>query len=428
VNVNGQFYSPPLGPGSIVLFVAMFAVVALLTWRRPAWALAALVALVPFAFARAYGETTFTLPKAELAGLAVGMLMRRTPVRPLLDAPLRPATLAWVALCVAAALDVTQAEYKLPALRELLKWLEYAAGYGLAALAMREDPQEELVARALTLGGATVFLLALIQLFTSAASVVVVDHHRVARFVGQLEGPNQLAGYFELVVPVSLALALRAHSTRALAAASLGLIGTMLTLSRAGIAGVSLASGIVLWLERRTPSVRSVATVLVVAATLGTAAVIAGGSASRFLGAGASEIQPDGHLGSRKMLWHAATTFWLAHPLLGIGGGNYELELPRAGVNDVKTHANSLYLHNLAEGGILLGGATVALIAISIGMLAGRRKRMLALGVLGGCVALALHQVVDDLFFYPKVGLEWALLMGAALGVPGDEKEDAARP
>ena len=74
-----------------------------------------------------------------------------------------------------------------------------------------------------------------------------------------------------------------------------------------------------------------------------------------------------GGVGNRDELWRAAWRMFLAHPLLGAGAGNSELDLPKFGVYGVRTHANSWYLQSLAEGGVVLFGATLALIGASIG-------------------------------------------------------------
>lgn len=111
---------------------------------------------------------------------------------------------------------------------------------------------------------------------------------------------------------------------------------------------------------------------------------------------------------------------WRDRPLIGVGAGNFELELPRYGVYGVRTHANSWYLQSLAEGGIVLLAATVALVAAILAGLSGGIVSRLRTGspwVLAGVaatVALALHQVVDLLVFYPKVGGAWWLLVGIA--------------
>ena len=112
---------------------------------------------------------------------------------------------------------------------------------------------------------------------------------------------------------------------------------------------------------------------------------------------------------------------WLARPLLGVGAGNFEFALPAYGVFGVRTHANSWYLQSLAEGGLLLFGATLALLVAVIASLTGSRplQRLRfsspwVVAALAATLALALHQIVDYLVFYPKVGSAWWLLLGVA--------------
>jgi len=102
------------------------------------------------------------------------------------------------------------------------------------------------------------------------------------------------------------------------------------------------------------------------------------------------------------------------------------LVLPAYGVVGVRTHANSWYLQSLAEGGILLFTATLALLAAAIVALVDtaplarlRRASPWVLAAFAATIALALHQTVDFLFFYPKVGGMWWLLLGTAVAALG---------
>ena len=119
--------------------------------------------------------------------------------------------------------------------------------------------------------------------------------------------------------------------------------------------------------------------------------------------------------GESRELWGAAWRMWLDRPVLGVGAGNYELELPEYGVFGVRTHANSWFLQSLAEGGALLFAATLALIAAIVWTFARELRRRASpwvLAAFAASCALVLHQIADYLVFYPKVGGSWWLLIG----------------
>jgi O-antigen ligase len=123
-----------------------------------------------------------------------------------------------------------------------------------------------------------------------------------------------------------------------------------------------------------------------------------------------------GGVGDRTELWRAARLFFVRHPVLGIGAGNYQFELAQAGLPGVRTQANSWYLQAAAEGGIVLLAATLVWIASMVRALYGSvRTSPWALAGLAATCAFILHGFVDDLVFYPKVAEAWIALV--ALGV-----------
>ena len=411
----------PLDPLAAVAFITIVLAVAFATYRRPAFGVAAMLALDPFAWAHDLGPTQITLPKAALAGLIGGLLVRRASLAALREPAARPLVFGALAILVATALTALPAVYIDAVARETLKAAEYLATFCATTVAIAADA---LAARPVTgaiLGtAAVVCVLALAQYATGAPSGALIDGRVVPRIAGPLEGPNQLAGYLDFVVPIALALALRGGRLRpvAIAVFVLATATDLLTLSRAGAIGALVAIVVAFVAVRGTTISRRFA---LPAATLGVAFVALAvrlGFASRFLSD--SEVVYENGLGSRAELWPAALRLFGTDPALGIGAGNFELRLPSAGLIGVRTHANSLYLQALAEGGIALFAATLwTIVAAAVLCLRDARRSALVAGIGAGTVGFAVHQIFDVLTFFPKVGALWWILLGiAAAGIP----------
>jgi O-antigen ligase len=133
-------------------------------------------------------------------------------------------------------------------------------------------------------------------------------------------------------------------------------------------------------------------------------------------------VAQPGSVGNRSQLWHAAIILWRAHPIFGIGAGNFEFELARAGYPGLRTHANSLYLQSLAEGGVISFTATLALVVVSIASFVRAPREPLIVAALAASIGFAIHQFFDLLVFFPKVGELWWILLALAAA-----RADAAR-
>jgi O-antigen ligase len=404
----------PLDVLSALAFAAAAIVGAIVTFRRPAWGIALLLFVDPFAFYHSIGRTTVTLPKAVLAGIVVALLVKRIPLRALWAPQARPLTIGALALVAANALSAIPATYIDVVARETLKSLEYAIVFGCCVVATVADPDLRPFRFALLGVVALVSLEALAQEFIGAPSAASVGGHVVQRIAGPLEGPNQLAGYLGLAVPVLFALALLAKDRVALGVGALASVCLVLTLSRAGIASTVASVGLILVVSRGA-NVR-----LALAAVIGTCAVALGGLTAVGGLTRVFSVQevssPDG-LATRSELWAAALALWKRSPLLGVGAGNYELDLPSTGLEGVRTHANSLYLQALAEGGVPLLAATLWTLYASIATFAkaGLRDPLL-LGIMAASLGFALHEVFDLLIFFPKIGTFWWILLGVGVG------------
>ncbi|HEX4012285.1 MAG TPA: O-antigen ligase family protein [Candidatus Cybelea sp.] len=411
-----------LDPLSAVLFAGAFVAAALIARRRPAYGLGALLLATPFDFSRDVLATTITLPKCVLLGVLLALTtvpsvwrgLRRPP-----SAPILGALLLYLVVTVASAAGAAHAG---PVARESLKWLEYAALFAVAFCCYRLDADDDALLTCAALAAIAVCISALAQEFAGAPSGLYIGSAIVPRIAGLLEGPNQLAAYCSVAAAVFGAWAIvRPLPLRALA---LGLVtfAAILTFSRAGIATLAVVFLLlVLWGGRRALTGLRPAIVGAVAGAAGCAWWAFYAHTPGVLRISLAPSAYAGGVGNRDELWRAAWRMFLARPLLGVGAGNFELDLPQFGLYGVRTHANSWYLQSLAEGGIVLFGATLALVVASIG--AFLRRPFLAslraqspwvVAAVAASIALALHQIVDDFVFYPKVAAPWLLLLGIA--------------
>ena len=412
----------PLDPPSAAFFVAALVAAAALTARRPVYGLAALALALPIAFAHDAFGTTITLPKAVLLGVLVGLStyagcaqsLRRGP------APLLLGALA--VLCIVTLLTLFDAANRGAVIRETLKVVEYAALFAVAFVCYTLDAEDAPLIGAIAIAAIGVSLSALAQEVAGAPSGLYIGPAIVPRIAGLLEGPNQLAGYCEIALATLGAWALVRRSTLLAVALGLTVCTAVLTFSRAGWIGLAVVAALLAFVggKRAWHELRP--------AMLGLVAGVAGAGGWAIyahtpgvLRASLEASRYAGGVGNRSELWHAAWRMWLAHPILGVGAGNFERTLPAYGVFGVRTHANSWYLQSLAEGGIALFVATIALLVAVIAGLAGvhplQRLRAASPWVVAGVgatLALAVHQTVDYLVFYPKVGGAWWLLLGIA--------------
>jgi O-antigen ligase len=412
----------PLDPISLLLFSAAFVAAALVTARRPGFGLCALLLATPTAFAHDIAHTTITLPKCVLLGVLLGLTCHPRALR-MLRRPSALLVLSALALYIAAvALSATNALHSLEVVRETLKWIEYAAIFVAAYLCYTLDPLDAPLVVAVAVASLAVALSALAQEFAGAPSGLYIGAAIVPRIAGLLEGPNQLAAFCTIAFAALAAWNIARPGRLVGIALAATVCADVLTFSRAGVLTLVPAAAIlVLWSGRRSwPAWRPA----IVGASVGILGGVWWAIYAHTPGVLRVSLAPSayaGGVGNRGELWSAAWRMWRDHPLLGVGAGNFELDLPLYGVYGVRTHANSWYMQSLAEGGIVLFAATLAVVGASLRAFIARplvaRLRAQSPWVaaaLAASLALSLHQVVDDFVFYPKVGGAWFLLLGIA--------------
>jgi O-antigen ligase len=411
-------WEPPhyvLGPLHALFYLAIAVAVGLLAYRRPSLGVGALIVCAPFAEARYIFDTSITVSKAALIGFVIALLVHRASLRVLAEKPVRAILLAFAAVLAAIVLSTLHAAHLDAVARELLKWIEYTAVFAAVVVGFALDPDDRPIWTALIAIGLFEVAAAVYELLFGAASGVIVAGHNVPRVAGTLEGPNQFAAWLNLLLPVLFARMLSDRNRWLIVAVALCTMAEVATLSRSGIVAALVGGAVVLLVTRpeRRVGLSFAAGAAVVIAIL-VAAGLAFGLEARFFSV-AEVPQPD-HLGTRAILWAAAIDLWRTSPLIGIGAGNFEFDLGLVGHPEVHTHANSLYLQALSETGLVGLAATLYLIWSVIATFARSfSRRPLLIGVFAANIALALHQIFDYLWFFPKVGVFWAILL--AIGV-----------
>jgi O-antigen ligase len=139
---------------------------------------------------------------------------------------------------------------------------------------------------------------------------------------------------------------------------------------------------------------------------------------------------------SRFPLIQAGMRIWGAHPVFGVGPGQYDQAVERyiqeiSGVtrlgpwglrslqNDLSHHTHCLYMQLLVEFGIGgLAGFLMFLVAAGWFLFRGRVGSPIALAGLGLLLAFSLHNLLDVTF--PSLAPEMGLLLGFSMAGAGD--------
>ena len=409
---------------------ALFALLALsgialllVTLWRPVYGLCGLILTDPFLLPVYVHGTTLTLPKVALVAVAFGLLPRVASLKSLLrDRVLQILFVAQLAFIATMVISSIHAYSHSAALRETLKATQYAATLLVAYAAYRLDPGERAVRLALVTLAFVVLVPALLQERIGAPQAEMVAGRTVQRIAGALDGPNQLAGFLGVIVPVLAAFwSLRTRIAAETLAIVLGILGCLLTLSRGGIVG--LTAGLLCvaganFVRARRGAITAVFGVYGIVSVL--AFFVFAGAAPHAVAAtfGAGGHDFNNGLGSRLDLWQGAYAMWKAHPLFGVGPGNFELTIGQF-TPGLHTHANGMFFQTLAEQGVLGLLPFLAITAASVGVFLRKLDNPLALGAIGASTALAFHQITDCIVIYPKVGVIWWIILGVAAASVG---------
>jgi O-antigen ligase len=136
-----------------------------------------------------------------------------------------------------------------------------------------------------------------------------------------------------------------------------------------------------------------------------------------------------GTAGSRLLIWQAAARMIAAHPLLGVGIGNFYAQYPRYMLPEAWREPLLYHAHNAALDfwsmlGIV-GVAAFVWLEVAFWQMALRLRRAplsqddraLLFGLMGGMAYALAHGLVDTLYFLPDLALAFMLTIGMTVAL-----------
>ena len=374
------------------------------------------------------------------------------------------ALLAYLAI---VALSIVVATSHSATLKEIIKWGEVTAAVALTLLLARTERQVRLVAWALIVAGLAEALLGYSQWAFATGSLGPGGSS--IRVFGTFGQPNPYGGYLNFALPLALALALFGRDARerwvAAAASVILLLAQGLANSRGALIGLAAAVVVIAVLGWRRERLAIVAVVFGV--PLAIIAWIGQLVPNRIANAVLNQVRVNGLTLScapnsgvndanfstveRLAHWVAGLRMFQAHPLLGVGAGNYNNAYPQYAIAcwpEPLGHAHNYYINVAAETGILGLLTFLALVAAALylgwrathpatnsrlwtklpnaptarlawllgpaGPTTRTASRALAIGFAAVIVALCIHNLTDDLFVH-AMELQFALCLGCLL-------------
>jgi len=362
---------------------------------------------------------------------------------------------ALLAYLLVVALSLLVATSRVATLKEVIKWSEVTVVVALGLWLLRSPRQVHVLVWGLIVAGVAEALTGYGQWVL--ASGALGTNGGDIRVFGTFAQPNPYAGYLNFALPLAVALVLFGTDARerwVAGAASVLILGAeVLAGSRGGLLGIVAAALVLVvvgWRRARLAALAALigAPVLLVAwvahviptrvqnALLAQFRVGGVSVCGDVTSANFSTVERVAH-------WVAGLRMFQAHPLLGVGAGNYDAAYARYACADWPEslgHAHNYYINAAAETGILGLLAFLALVAVALALgwrathprtstltsetaladdtWAGAPTRALALGLFAVVAALTIHNLTDDLFVH-GMELQFALCLACLLRLLG---------
>jgi len=233
--------------------------------------------------------------------------------------------------------------------------------------------------------------------------LVNIGGHTYLRATATFPDPHMFSFYLGLLIPLALGMFFAAEGKKLLLAFSLAilLLADILTFSRGGYLGLlagAIAIAVIFW-SRIGKKYK-----LAALAAVGLAAVVLSVSSpvsQRFFSIFNFR---EGSNQGRIETWRQAVEVVASHPLLGVGIGNYPLEIKASASYRDPIYAHNAYLDVAAETGIIAALVWIALLfsAGKIFFIKGKKDILLQMGAVS-LLIFAAHSLVETGIYSPVV-------------------------
>ena len=229
--------------------------------------------------------------------------------------------------------------------------------------------------------------------------LVNISGKTVLRATAVFPDPHMLAFYLGLLIPLALGVFMARKKNWLLVGFFLMLIADLLTFSRGGYLGLLASFGLALIISWNKIGKKYKSAVIASALIAFLILAIPNPVANRFF---SSFNLKEGSNEGRLEMWKKAQRIVLNKPLLGVGLGNYPLEIKPSADYREPIYAHNTYLDIATESGITNALIWVALLVFSLVNFLRRKNPILNMGAVS-LVIFSVHSFFETGIFSPTV-------------------------
>ncbi|MCX6761690.1 MAG: O-antigen ligase family protein [Candidatus Moranbacteria bacterium] len=249
--------------------------------------------------------------------------------------------------------------------------------------------------------------------------LVNISGRTYLRAIATFPDPHMLAFFLGMLLPLALGLFLKLKNKIYLFIFFVLLLTDLLTFSRGGylglFAGFAVAIGVLLSRLKKKHQLGA----LILVVCLGSFLIIPGPISERFL---SSFNFQEGSNQGRIETWRKALVVIVDHPLLGVGIGNYPLEISATADYRDPIYAHSNYLDIAAETGIVSLLAWLGFLGTLFFIFLKKSKEVLFFCVAVSVVISSAHSLVETSIYSPVVLSLFLIIAGFSRLANSDEK------